>query len=183
MSEETAPIETGQADPAPVESGQATTWYTGANDETVGYIQNKGWSDDPLKAITSYQELEKFRGASEDELMKFPKDIGEDGVLDDIYTRLGKPETHDKYTVELPEGVQIDDNRLNAAREAAHKEGLSQKQFEAMAQFDAEYGSKAMLAMNEENAKQQEVEYQNLQKEWGSNAAEREELARRQQFL
>ena len=84
MTEEAAPEAIGQVEEsAPVSEGQAeTTWYTGANDETVGYIQNKGWNDDPMKAVTSYQELEKFRGASEDQLIMFPKDVEAEGAFE-----------------------------------------------------------------------------------------------------
>lgn len=181
MSEETAPAEDGQAaEAAPAEEGQATetTWYEGANDETIGYLQNKGWDKDPLKAISSYQELEKFNGADADHLMKIPKDMAEDGALDSIYDRLGRPEAADKYTLDLGD-IQVDQTRMSMASEVAHKAGLNNAQFEALAKADAEYTAAAQETYNKEVAQQQEIEYQTLQKEWGPKAAEREELARR----
>ena len=185
MTEATAPADTGEALTAPVETGQAsddtstqTNWYDSAPDEVKGYIQNKGW-DDPVKAVTSYQELEKFRGASEDQLLKLPKDMAEEGALDTIYDRLGRPESADKYDVQFPEGLEVDSNRLSAYQEAAYNIGLSQKQFEALATIDAEYMSQASAAYAQERAAKQEAEYAALQKEWGGNAQEREELSRR----
>lgn len=190
MSEEIAPEGEGQATQvAPEATGQAevkteqpsqetSQWYEAADDSLKGYIQNKGW-DDPIKAVTSYQELEKFRGASEDQLLVLPKDPEEEGAFDKIYDKLGRPEAPDKYAVELPEGIPVDKERVTGAQEIAHKIGLNQAQFDALAKFDAEYQAHAMSAYNDERAKAQEIEYQQLQEEWGANAAEREELARR----
>ena len=174
---EQAPQVEGQAQVAPDTAGQAK-WYDTAPDEVKGYIQNKGW-DDPIKAVNSYQELEKFKGASEDQLLKLPKDPNAEGAFDAIYDKLGRPVAPDKYEIKLPEGVQVDEQRLNGAREIAHKLGLNQKQFEELAKFDAEYYSTSLKAMQEQNAQKQEADYQALVKEWGSNASEREELSRR----
>lgn len=182
-----APVSEGQApatealttDTTPVVSETPTAWYAGATDETVGYIQNKGWTENALSAVESYQALEKFQGASEHELMRFPKDPAAEGAMDDIYTRMGRPDTADKYTVELPEGVQMDESRLGAITTAAHKHGVSQEALQAIALAEAEHGATAMAARAEEIATQQEIEYKNLQQEWGANHAEREELARR----
>ena len=174
MTEE-APADAGQVD-TPADEGQA--WYESADDEVKGYIQNKGW-DDPLKAVASYQELEKFKGANENDLLKIPKAPEAEGAFDEIYAKLGRPESADKYELSLPDGVNVDEARLNAGRDAAFSLGLSQKQFEAMATFDAEYQAKAMEGYYSELAKTQEAEYNALREEWGDKADEREELSRR----
>lgn len=178
MTEEIQAAE-GQAQSAPEAEGtNKSLWYDNAPDEVKGYIQNKGW-DDPIKAVNSYQELERFRGASEKELIRFPKDPNAEGAFDEIYNRLGRPEDPDKYSADLGEGFEIDENRMNAFKNIAHKEGLSQKQFEALVKADSEMMSQVYQSMQEERTQKQEVEYQSLMKEWGSNAPEREELARR----
>lgn len=175
-----APAAEGQAQ-APEAQGQAT-WYDTAPDEVKGYIQNKGW-DDPIKAVTSYQELEKFRGANEKELIRLPKDPNAEGAYDEIYNKLGRPDKPEKYSVE---GIQIegidfnvDEDRLNVFRPVAHAAGVSQKQFEALVKADAEYNAKLFEAHQKQVQQAQEAEYKALQSEWGKNAAEREELARR----
>ena len=132
-----APNTEGQGN-APQGEGQAV-WYGSASDEMKGYIQNKGWDDDPMKAVSSYQELEKFRGANENELLRFPKDPEADGAFDEIYTKLGRPESADAYEVTLPDGVPIDEARLGVYRDLAYKSGISQKQFQALAEADANY--------------------------------------------
>lgn len=181
-----APAAEGQAVAAPEAQGQATqqpttnnpVWYDKAPDEVKGYIQNKGW-DDPIKAVNSYQELEKFRGASEKELLRLPKDPNAEGAFDEIYNRLGRPEAPDKYALDLGQDVQIDDVRLNSFREIAHKAGITQKQFEALAKADAEFMTAATKEYETARVQKMEGEYQALIKEWGANASEREELARR----
>lgn len=169
---------TQQTPPPTGGEGNTPTWYESAPDETKGFIQNKGW-DDPVKAVTAYQELEKFRGANENELLFLPKDPEAEGAFDKIYDKLGRPDAADKYEINLPEGVQLDETRLSGAREIAHKLGLNTKQFEALAQFDAEYMATAHQQQQEAQAQAQEADYQKLISEWGDNATEREELARR----
>ncbi|MEE9540671.1 MAG: hypothetical protein V3V85_04160 [Candidatus Thorarchaeota archaeon] len=186
---ETAPqLEEGQASAAPESNeGQATQtpetpvpvdkfWYDGANDETVGYIQNKGWTDSPMKALEAYQNLEKFHGVPADKIIKIP---GEGESMDAVYDKLGRPEAADKYEIALPEGVSLDTNRMKAMSETAHKMGLNNAQLQALAEVDATYMASAVAAHNEELALKQEAEYGDLKKEWGVNSAEREELGRR----
>lgn len=176
MSDE-APVTEGQG-AAPQGEGQA--WYQGDNftPELQGYIQNKGW-DDPVKAVQSYQELEKYRGANENELLRLPKDPDAEGAYDEIYTKLGRPESADGYSIELPEGAQLDEGRFTAIKDAAYKAGISQKQLEALALADSGYMAGMIEESNKELAAKQEADYAALMKEWGKDAGEREELSRR----
>ena len=172
-----APNDAGQAaDAAPVEEGQAKTWYDGANDETVGYIQNKGWEENPLGALESYQALEKFQGVGPDQIMKFPKD-GE--PMDDIYSRLGRPDEAAGYAWESTEGAEVDNTRLDMYKEVAHKAGISQEQFKALADADAGYYSEAMAAHSAAVEQKQTAELTALKSEWGDAFNERNELSRR----
>lgn len=175
MSEaQEAPIEAGQVE-SPAEEGQASVWYDTAPDEVKGYIQNKGW-DDPIKAVTSYQELEKFRGASEDQLLKLPKD-GED--MGAVWDKLGRPESADKYELAFPDGVQVDEQYVNGAKELAHKIGLNNEQMQALAEYQAMYEQNMLGEMQKQTEAQQAAEIADLQREWGAGFEERAELGRR----
>lgn len=176
---EQAPETEGQGASTPEGQGQAqSVWYNEAPDELKGYIQNKGW-DTPLKAVSSYQELEKYRGANENELLRLPKDPKAEGAFDTIWQKLGRPESADGYKITLPDGMQVDNTRLDAYRQIAHKVGITQSQFEALALADAEFGQNSLNEYNESIRLQQEADYQKLKKEWGNSADEREELSRR----
>jgi len=175
MSEENAPETEGQvSNDTPESEGQA--WYSGVDEETVGYIQNKGW-DDPVKAVNSYKELEKFRGANEDELLFLPKDPDAEGAYDDIYAKLGRPETAEAYKIEGAEG--LDEGRLNLAREIAHKNGLNDKALNDFIKADVEYAQKYQEELEVELAKQQGIEVDQLKKDWGKGYEEKAELGRR----
>lgn len=177
MSEE-APAAEGQVvDTAPEAQGQAetqTVWYDTAPDDVKGYIQNKGW-DDPIKAVTSYKELEKFQGASPEQLIKLPKD-GE--PMDEVYNRLGRPVTPDEYSYESPTG-ELDEARLGLFKEAAHKAGVSQEAFKALAEADSQYWAQAQEAHFAEIEQKQTAELTKLKGEWGAQFDERAELGRR----
>jgi len=167
-----APAATGQPDA----QGQAKPWYDvdGATDELKGYVQNKGW-DNPVKALTAYQNLEKYHGVPAEQIIKLPKD-GE--PMDAVYNRLGRPESADKYEIKL-EGVQLDEARLGGFKEIAHKIGLNQSQVKALAEFDAGYLSKTMEGFQTQRMEQQKAEETELRREWGPVFEERSELGRR----
>lgn len=169
-------MDAGQAQAAPVESGQAEQfWFDGAPDEIKGYIQNKGW-DDPLKAVTSYQELEKFRGASEDQLVKLPKG---DEPWDSVWDKLGRPESPDKYELDLGD-AQVDSARFDMIKQVAHKIGLNSTQLQALAEADSAYANEFMENYKQERIRESENQLAELEREWGAKVFdERTEMARR----
>lgn len=178
MTDTETDIDGGVADTG----GENTPWFESyeLDDETKGYIQNKGW-DNPVKAIKSYRELEKFNGANENDLIRLPKDRAAEGAMDAVWNKLGRPESADKYieAIEFPDGVQVDKDRIGFYAEIAHKAGITQDQFKAVAQADAEYWGKMIAEKEKQVQATQEAEYNALMQEWGSKASEREELSRR----
>lgn len=178
---EAAPVQgqgEGQTAQTASQPAAASVWYDGADDVTKGFIQNKGW-DEPLKAVNAYKELEKFRGASENELLRLPKDPEAPNAYDAIYNKLGRPESPDKYEVKLPEGVQVDEARLKQGRDLAHKLGLNTKQFQELVSVDAQYYQQTTEAAFKEQQQKATLEAESLKKEWGNAYDERKELARR----
>ena len=176
MTESTAPEATGQVEQStPEGEGQASTWYESANDEVKGYIQNKGW-DDPLKAVASYQELESYRGVSEDQILKLPKE-GES--MDAVYDRLGRPESADKYEVEIAEGMEVDAARLEAFKGIAHEAGINNTQFGQIVAKITEMENAQVAEMQEAMQQEQSADLEKLKKEWGDGFEERAELGRR----
>ena len=172
---ETAPEGTGQVDASTPDAEGQATWYESANDEVKGYIQNKGW-DDPLKAVSSYQELEKYRGASEDQLIKLPKE-GES--YDAVYDRLGRPESADKYEFTPAEDASVDQGRLDTFKDIAHSAGLNNAQFEKVVSEISKYESGAIAQIQEAKIQEQATQLEALKKEWGEGFEERAELGRR----
>src|SRR3990172_7528620 len=48
-------------------------WLPGADETTVGMVQNKGWKT-PNDMLTSYSALEKFVGVPADKMLRLPTD-------------------------------------------------------------------------------------------------------------
>lgn len=179
--EETAPAAEGQAaEAAPEAQGQATEsqktfWYDTAPDELKGYIQNKGW-DDPVKAANSYRELEKFQGASPEQLIKLPKD-GES--MDEVYDRLGRPKSPGDYELQLPEDNNLDEGFLGKIQEAAHIKGINSEQLNELVGTYIEYSTQVQQEQEQALMQQQTAELEQLKGEWGNAFDERAELGRR----
>jgi len=103
-----------------VESGSFST-------ETNELMQTKGWST-PDDMAKSYSELEKFVG-NRDSIIKLPTEPDSE-EWGDIYNKLGRPETPDKYDFKNDSGIELDENSMAAFKETAHKAGLTQAQYE-----------------------------------------------------
>jgi hypothetical protein len=143
-------------------------WYGSMeiDESTQGYIQSKGW-DSPKALLDSYRNLEKFKGAPEDRLLTLPEEQLPEN-MGEIWNRLGRPETPEGYEVELPEGVNIDNARLESMRQFAHDNGITKSAFAELAKIDAEQQLAKQQEFNQQaeaEMRQQETELKN---EWGS---------------
>lgn len=99
-----------------------------------------------------------------------------------FYTKLGRPESSDKYEMPkegLPEGFEPNEGRLTAMREAAHRVGLTAQQFAALARADAEYMETEKAAFGEKMTQTQQESIAGLKKEWGSAFDQNLDLAKR----
>lgn len=183
-------VDAGQAQGQGVET-VSKSWFDGAPDEVKGFIQTKGWTEDPLKAVMSYQELEKFRGASEDQLIKLPKDPKAEGAYDDVWKKLGRPESPDKYELNLPQTFEvefdgnkfqappIDPERLSWAKKIGHEIGLNSSQLQRLVEETVKFES-AIIYGNEKQYEQEVAAQQSeLKSRWGAKYDERVELGRR----
>lgn len=96
---------------------------------------------------------------------------GKDATDDDwntVYSKLGRPESPDKYDLKLPEGVKPDDPHAMALKAMAHKAGMNPRQLQAVMDW--------MQTTTGEAAKTQKQVYEQefnagidaLKKEWGA---------------
>ena len=136
------------------------------------YAAEKFW--EPLKGkgfgdvLKTYAEAQKFIGGS----IRLPgeKDAPQDREkkLNDVYAKLGRPESPDKYDMKLPEvgGVKWDDNAVGMFKQTAHKLGLNSTQLNGLLTMYGEHlktGLPNIEALNQKGA-------QALQEHWGVNA-------------
>ena len=136
------------------------------------YAAEKFW--EPLKGkgfgdvLKTYAEAQKFIGGS----IRLPgeKDAPQDREkkLNDVYAKLGRPESPEKYDLKLPEvnGVKWDDNAVGMFKQTAHKLGLNSTQLNGLLTMYGEHlktGLPNIEALNQKGA-------QALQEHWGVNA-------------
>lgn len=124
--------EASTPDVAAPETTQAEASWLDSLGDHKGYVENKGWKD-PATVVESYRNLEKLRGVPQERLLTLPEDMSEDGALDDVFDRLGRPEAADKYTNAI--GDEYADDTFKAAAERAHNLGLTDKQFAGMQEW------------------------------------------------
>lgn len=135
-------------------------WYGEVDQDTQGYIANKQWKGTG-DVIQSYRNLEKMLGADRaGRTLVLPKE-GEDKT--EFYTKLGRPESADKY-----EFGEVSGNAVDWFRGKAFEMGLNQEQAKTLIEGFSELTNN----ISNENSESQAVEFQNqmndLKREWGS---------------
>lgn len=114
----------------------------------VAYIDNKGWKS-PADVYKSYVGAEKLIGKDPSTLLTIPRADDPAGFRAAM-SRLGMPETADKYTLDSPEGANPAYG--NWAKDTFHKAGLTAAQATAISKANNEY----VAAQNAEATKNYE---------------------------
>lgn len=170
MSEATAALtgdnggaEAGAATQTAALAGDNAAWNAGFDPDTAAYVQNKGWQS-PADILSSYRNLEKFAGGSKN-LVELPGDNADEAALNNFYSRLGRPDSPDKYELKMPDGG--DNDLAEWFKQTAHKNGLSAKQAQALfGEWNAMADSR-MQQIEQATAQQAETEIADLKREWG----------------
>ena len=141
------------------------TWTSGLDEDASAYVQNKGWKD-PSDMLSSYRNLEKFAGGSKN-LVELPGPDADEAVYDSLYSSLGRPETSDKYGLQIPDGA--DKELVDWFKETAHKTGLSDKQASLLFNEWNQLSNDRLESMRQSAIKQSETSIAELKKEWGQS--------------
>ena len=124
-------------------------------------LQNFSNMDDFVK---SYLHSQKLVGADK---IPVPNKMATDDDWKAVYDRLGRPESPEGYSYELPEQTKLDDATLKAFSEEAHKLGLLPKQAQGIMNYYnnlAEQSEKSLEFRDETARAEAEIE---LRKEYG----------------
>ena len=130
------------------------------------WASSKGW-DDPDKAPSlaqSYRDLEKKLGSE----IRLPDELT-DEHKSKIFSKLGRPESPDKYELSTPEGVQLDDDLVSSFRQFAHGLNLTSKQFNDVVNFQIDAMLKAMQVQEDADQKTKADAAAALKEEWKEN--------------
>jgi len=112
----------------------ATSWLEGLSEGNRKLAENKGWTTPESldKAFTSYAEMERMQG----DALRVPKQDATPEEWDKFYSKLGRPETADKYEYKRPEGLPPDlpytDELATASKSWMHGAGLTPNQAQSV---------------------------------------------------
>jgi hypothetical protein len=155
---------------SPLATEPQASWLDGVQDPaTKAWAEAKGLQNGSFENVLgSYHNLEKMVGA--DKAGRTITLLGDDASPEDrdaYYSKLGRPENAAAYSVGLPEGT-TDDTRLVMMREAAHKIGISDSQFSALAEADAAYIATTLSSQQDFATTTAADAETQLRKEWGA---------------
>ena len=140
-----------------------TSWQSRYLSEDLRENDTLGKFEDVGSLGKSYLELQKMVGSR----IKVPTDESSEDEVNDFYSKVGRPESPDKYTINLPEGTDYDNELIGQFYEVAYKNGLSNKQAQSAIEFYNHIN--ADMNINQESQMQQSrVDSEaSLKKEWG----------------
>lgn len=144
---------------------ESASWTTGLNEDSLAYVQNKGW-DSPDKMLQSYRNLEKFAGGAKN-LVEIPGIDADETAMGAFYDRLGRPASASEYGLQLPEGG--DQDLMDWFGETSHRYGLSQKQVQGLFKEWNDMSMSRLENFQNEQRVQSETDVANLKREWGAN--------------
>lgn len=113
-------------------AGGSPDWTSTLDDGARQIVTIKGWKT-PADAIRGYGELEKTVGADK---IALPGKDAKPADWDNVWGRLGRPESADKYVLPKPATGDYSDGDKSFQAQilpALHKAGVTQRQLEAIA--------------------------------------------------
>lgn len=135
--------------------------------EMTELMAKKSWKTD-ADAAKGYMELEKFKGMPDAEHIAIPKD-GDPKIMETIYNKLGRPESPDKYKFETKSKVPIDPETMKEFSQFAHKNGLNQKQYNDIVNYQLSLVEKGQKMMAELTAKEKAEGEKVLREKFGAD--------------
>lgn len=161
----------GQQQPPPADKGAPPPdWLTGLPEDIRGNPSLARYKDGGVEALArGYLNAERLIGG---EKVPIPRDDNDAAAWDNYYRAGGRPDQPEQYDLQrpeqLPEGVAYDEQMEAWWRQAAHKSGLSKRQFNDLYESyrDRIFASQDLAT---KAAKTEVVETQTLlRRDWGA---------------
>lgn len=146
------------------QGGAASDWKASLPEELRDNPSIKAFSD-VQGLVKSYVNAQKMIGA--DKLVLPGKHASEDDWKA-VYTKLGLPESVDKYELAFKDEKVFDKDFSGKFKEVSFKAGILPKQAQAMADWLVSENAKAGEAMQAERIKAIDAQLEGLKTEWGT---------------
>ena len=180
ITQETVPVEQKTTTETETPTTQPTT-ETKPEVTTTTTTTTSSWKDSISEAYRNDPNIEKFTeiDALAKSYINATKMIGQDKVViptnnsteeawNELYDKLGRPESADKYTLDAKsEVINLDENAIKQFAEQSHKLGLNNKQAQGILEFykNNMEGTAQQSKIDTETAQAQAE--QQLRQEWG----------------
>lgn len=170
------PVTPAAAPPAAPPSGDAGPWYNGADSDTIGFWDNKGWGKDNPKDLAinmtkSYREMEKHFGTPAAQLLKMPAPDAKTEDIKAFWQRLGAPGNPTEYdfsTVKI-NGAPLDADFENVMREAMAQAYIPKDKATMIADAWAKAAERDFVSKQAIKLTNLKSEETNLRQNWGPN--------------
>jgi len=140
------------------------SWIDSLPADLQNVVTSKGFKE-PSDVLNSYVNLEKLRGVPQERLLKLPEKP-DDPAWNDIYFKLGKPETPSGYGFEQDKGG--DDRFTKWAEQTFHDLNLTSKQGKELAEKLNEFNRETMEIHQQQYNNMIAQEESKLKSEWGA---------------
>jgi|TARA_R100001460_G_scaffold19719_3_gene40906 hypothetical protein len=175
----TSPVDTT---PQPETSTETTATDTLVSSTTDNTVQTaKSWKETISEEFRNDPNISKFTeiDALAKSYINATRMIGSDKVIipnnnstddqwNEVYDKLGRPESSDKYKLDFKSEVTpIDENAIKAFADVAHKTGLNEKQAQSILDFYKQNSESTAQQLKIDTETAQAKSEQLLRQEWG----------------
>ena len=175
----TSPVDTT---PQPETSTETTATDTLVSSTTDNTVQTaKSWKETISEEFRNDPNISKFTeiDALAKSYINATRMIGSDKVIipnnnstddqwNEVYDKLGRPESSDKYKLDFKSEVTpIDENAIKAFADVAHKTGLNEKQAQSILDFYKQNSENTAQQLKVDTETAQAKSQQLLRQEWG----------------
>tara|TARA_R110002020_G_scaffold132738_1_gene296304 strand:+ start:742 stop:1629 length:888 start_codon:yes stop_codon:yes gene_type:complete len=175
----TSPVDTT---PQPETSTETTATDTLVSSTTDNTVQTaKSWKETISEEFRNDPNISKFTeiDALAKSYINATRMIGSDKVIipnnnstddqwNEVYDKLGRPESSDKYKLDFKSEVTpIDENAIKAFADVAHKTGLNEKQAQSILDFYKQNSENTAQQLKIDTETAQAKSQQLLRQEWG----------------
>lgn len=150
------------------EGANAKPWFETIPEEPVRELMRAKQYATPNEVAMAYHNLNKLQNGAND-VVNVP---GANATPDDwnkFYTKLGRPESSDKYELKFAEGAKTDDNMIKFGKDLAFELGLPPQRAQMMAdkwqEFVGKQNEGAVAAQQAQNT----ADMSALETKWGTD--------------
>jgi len=150
------------------EGGAAKPWWNAITEpEARAHLEAKQYANPAELALANYNLTKLQRGA--DDILALPAKDAPPEAWNDVWKKLGRPDTPDAYDLKFGEGVKTDDGMVKFGKELFHEMGLDPTRAQKAADKWNGFVAAQEAAMLEQVRTQNQQEIDVLASKWGAD--------------